>query len=52
MGVLWAGVAKSGLMVPEHVAMLACMLVAMLLRREEYSCASHAHRTNQRVLPA
>ena len=31
------------LMVPEHVGMLACMLVAMLLRRDEYSCAKHHH---------
>ena len=45
MGVLWAGLASSGaLMVPEHVGMLGCMLVAMLLRREEYSCAAHPHR--------
>jgi hypothetical protein len=41
MGVLWAGIAKSGLMVPEHAGMLACMLIAMLLRRDEYSCAKH-----------
>ena len=42
MAVLWAGVAKSGtLMMPEHVGMLACMLAAMLLRRDEYSCAGH-----------
>jgi hypothetical protein len=39
-----AGVA-GGLMVPEHAGMLACMLVAMLLRRDEYSCAGrHAGR--------
>jgi hypothetical protein len=43
MGVLWAGVAKSGLMVPEHAGMLGCMLVAMLLRRDEYSCAATHH---------
>ena len=42
MAVLWAGVAKSGtLVVPEHAGMLACMLAAMLLRRDEYSCARH-----------
>jgi hypothetical protein len=36
-----AGVAKGmPLMVVEHAAMLACMLVAMLLRREEYACAA------------
>ena len=42
MAVLSAGVGTSGtLMVPEHAAMLALMLVAMLLRRDEYSCAAH-----------
>jgi hypothetical protein len=41
MGVLWGGLATSGaVMVPEHAAMLAGMLIAMLLRREEYSCAA------------
>jgi hypothetical protein len=36
------GVAQGGmLMVVDHVAMLACMLVAMLLRRDEYSGAAH-----------
>jgi hypothetical protein len=44
MGVLWTGASKGGLMVPEHIGMLACMLVAMLVRRDEYSCAGHAHR--------
>jgi hypothetical protein len=43
MVVLWAGAAKGTLMVPEHAGMLACMLVAMLLRRDEYSCGTHAH---------
>jgi hypothetical protein len=43
MAVLWAGIAKGGLMVPEHAGMLSCMLVAMLLRRDEYSCATHQH---------
>jgi hypothetical protein len=46
MGALWAGLAKSGLM-PEHAGMLACMLIAMLLRRDEYSCAAH-HRGHAR----
>jgi hypothetical protein len=50
MGVLWAGLASSGaLMVPEHVGMLGCMLAAMLLRREEYSCAG---RARGRIQPA
>jgi hypothetical protein len=44
MGVLWAGGGSSdSLMVPEHVGMLSCMLVAMLLRRDEYSCGIHSH---------
>jgi hypothetical protein len=30
-------------MVPEHVAMLTCMLFAMLLRRDEYSASHHGH---------
>jgi hypothetical protein len=42
MGMPAAGVGTSAsLMVPEHAGMLACMLVAMLLRRDEYSCAAH-----------
>jgi flagellar biosynthetic protein FliP len=42
MGLLWGGVGGSGsLMVPEHAGMLFCMLVAMLLRRDEYSCETH-----------
>ena len=50
IGLLSAGVATTGaLMVPEHVAMLACMLVAMLLRRDEYSGASHAHGGQRRA---
>jgi uncharacterized membrane protein YdfJ with MMPL/SSD domain len=45
MGLLWAGVV-TGLGVPmviEHVGMLALMLVAMLLRRDQYSGAAHHH---------
>jgi hypothetical protein len=41
MGLLLSGLAKGGLMVPEHAGMLACMLIGMLLRRDEYSCATH-----------
>jgi len=53
MGVLSAGVAKIGaLMVPEHAGMLVCMLVAMLLRREEYSEAVHAHGAAQPAIAA
>jgi hypothetical protein len=45
MALLSAGVGTSGaLMVPEHMGMLACMLVAMLVRRDEYSSAAHHGR--------
>jgi hypothetical protein len=39
IGLLWAGLVTDGgaLMIILHVAMLPAMLVAMLLRREEYS---------------
>jgi len=44
MALLWADVeTKSALTVPEHAAMLAGMLFAMLLRRDEYSAARHGH---------
>lgn len=36
-------VSGSAVMIPEHVAMLAGMLFAMLLRRDEYSVAHHNH---------
>jgi hypothetical protein len=53
MGVLAGGLATKGaLMVPEHVAMLSCMLVAMLLRRDEYSCAAHGRRIARRPVAA
>lgn len=52
MVVLWVGAAKGTLMVPEHAAMLACMLVAMLLRRDEYSCATHHHSHAQPAVAA
>lgn len=46
IGLLWAGpvTGVGSLMVIEHVAMLASMLVAMLLRPAEYTCAPGAHR--------
>ena len=42
-GLLWAGLVEDigALLVLEHVAMLASMLAAMLLRRAEYSGAAH-----------
>jgi hypothetical protein len=43
IGVLWAGLVTDVgvLMVAEHVAMLASMLAAMLLRPDEYSGGAH-----------
>ena len=43
MAVLLGGGAKGTLTVPEHAGMLASMLVAMLLRRDEYSAEHHNH---------
>jgi hypothetical protein len=45
MALLWTGVASGTgtLMVFEHVEMLAAMFAAMLLRRDEYTGATHAH---------
>jgi hypothetical protein len=45
LALLWSGlVAELGtLLVIEHVAMLPSMLVAMLLRRDEYAGAVHDH---------
>jgi hypothetical protein len=43
MAGLAVGAAKGTLTVPEHAAMLSAMLVAMLLRRDEYSAAHHNH---------
>ena len=50
MGLISSGAAHGTLMIPEHAGMLACMLVAMLLRRDEYSCRMHGHRVGRRVL--
>jgi hypothetical protein len=51
IALLWGGLVEDigALMLIEHVAMLPAMLVAMLLRREEYSGASHDHAEFQRV---
>ena len=45
IGLLGAGVITriGALLVVEHVAMLASMLVAMLARRDEYGAHAHAH---------
>lgn len=48
MGLMWAGVGASGtLMAAEHAAMLPAVLVAMLLRADEY--AGHGHRAEPRA---
>jgi hypothetical protein len=46
IGLLRAGLVNDvgTLLMAEHVVMLPSMLVAMLLRREEYSHAAHGHR--------
>ena len=52
MALAAAGVMHGGpLMVIEHVAMLAGMLIAMLLRRDEYS-GGHAHGAAQQAIAA
>ncbi|MGN6168860.1 MAG: hypothetical protein ACTHQQ_11935 [Solirubrobacteraceae bacterium] len=52
MALVGAGLASgSSVMIPEHVAMLAGMLIAMLLRRDEYSGA-HAHGSAQPAIAA
>jgi hypothetical protein len=45
IALLWTGLVPEfgTLMAIEHVAMLPSMLVAMLLRREEYSHGGHSH---------
>ena len=50
MALVGTGAMKGGpVMVIEHVAMLAGMLIAMLLRRDEYSGA-HAHGAAQHAI--
>jgi hypothetical protein len=52
MALAAAGVMNGGaLMGIEHVAMLAGMLIAMLLRRDEYS-GGHAHGAPQQAIAA
>jgi hypothetical protein len=43
IGVISTGAAQGTLTVPEHAGMLSAMLVAMLLRRDEYSGAHQNH---------
>ena len=40
------------LLMVEHVVMLPSMVVAMLLRREEYSHAAHGHRHVEHAIAA
>ena len=51
IALLWGGLVEDigALMLIEHVAMLPGMLVAMLLRREEYSGGVYGHGAVQRV---
>jgi hypothetical protein len=49
LALLWSGLVGDlgTLLVIEHVAMLPSMLVAMLLRRDEYTGATHRHAQQQ-----
>jgi hypothetical protein len=49
LALLWSGLIGDlgTLLVIEHVAMLPSMLVAMLLRRDEYTGAAHHHAPQQ-----
>ena len=49
LALLWSGLVGDlgTLLVIEHVAMLPSMLVAMLLRRDEYTGAAHGHARQQ-----
>jgi hypothetical protein len=49
LALLWSGLVGDlgTLLVIEHVAMLPSMLVAMLLRRDEYTGAPHRHARQQ-----
>ena len=52
MALVGAGLMKGGpAMVPEHLVMLAGMLIAMLLRRDEYS-GGHAQRAGRQAIAA
>jgi hypothetical protein len=54
IGLLGAGLVGDvgTLLAIEHVVMLPAMLVAMLLRREEYSHAAHGHRHAEHAIAA
>ncbi|MGZ6569257.1 MAG: hypothetical protein ACXVE9_17910, partial [Solirubrobacteraceae bacterium] len=53
MALVVTGVMNGGpVMVVEHVAMLAGMLIAMLLRRDEYAGAAHAHGAAREAIAA
>ena len=49
LALLWSGLVGDlgTLLVIEHVAMLPSMVVAMLLRRDEYTGAAHGHARQQ-----
>ena len=51
LALLWSGLVEDvgPLLVIEHVVMLPSMLVAMLLRRDEYSGGVHHHGVEARV---
>jgi hypothetical protein len=51
LGLLWGGLVEDlgVLLVVEHVAMVAAMLAAMLLRRDEYTGGAHRHGAPEQV---
>ena len=52
LALLWSGLVGDvgTLLLVEHVVMLPSMLVAMLLRRDEYTGAAHQHRAREQVM--
>lgn len=53
MALVASGAMDQGpVMIIEHIAMLAGMLIAMLVRREEYSGGAHAHGTPREATAA
>jgi hypothetical protein len=54
IGLLGAGLVQDvgTLLMVEHVVMLPSMLVAMLLRRDEYAQAAHIHRRAEHAIAA
>lgn len=54
IALLGAGLVESigALLTIEHVGMLPSMLVAMLIRRDEYTCGAHGHHAQRQEVVA